>query len=123
MDIGGSAKAKTSHTTQKQTQEQQESSNSSSQLKLDDKAITKIIEDTLGSADGLASIFAGEQTAGIFDSSVAAQASGDLAANIIGELAKITGETVTNTDTNTARTGKTSENENETEAGASFKLL
>jgi len=64
-------------------------------VQLDEAALQKIIEDVLGGADGLASIFAGEQNAGIFNSSVAAQASGDLAARLVGELAKLTGEKVT----------------------------
>jgi hypothetical protein len=64
------------------------------QLELDQDATDKIIADVLGGANGLASIFGGEQNAGIFDSSVAAQASGDLAANLVGELAKLTGKTV-----------------------------
>jgi len=61
-------------------------------LKIDDVAIQKIIEDVLGGAEGLADIFAGEQTAGIFDSSVAAEAAGDLAAKLAGEIAKLTAE-------------------------------
>lgn len=68
------------------------------QLELDQEGIDKILQDALGSVDGLASIFAGEQNAGLYDSTVAAQASGDLVANIIGELAKITGKTVTTQD-------------------------
>lgn len=68
---------------------------SSERLILQEEAIKKIIEDVLGGADGLASIFSGEQTSGIFDSSVAAQASGDLAAKLVGEIAKLTGEKVT----------------------------
>ena len=62
------------------------------QLKLDPLAVQKIIQDVLGGAEGLAEIFAGEQNAGIFNSSVAAQASGDLATKLIGEIAKLTGE-------------------------------
>ncbi len=61
-------------------------------LRLDPFAVKKIIQDVLGGAEGLASIFQGEQTAGIFDSSVAAQASGDLAAKLVGELTKLTAE-------------------------------
>lgn len=64
------------------------------QLKLDQLAVQKLIEDVLSGPEGLASIFGGEQSAGIFDSSVAAQASGDLAAKLVGELAKLTGERV-----------------------------
>lgn len=66
-----------------------------SRLELDQAAIEKIIGDVLGGPQGLASIFGGEQSAGIFDSSVAAQASGDLVANLIGELSKLTAEEVT----------------------------
>lgn len=61
------------------------------QLKLDEAGVQKIIEDVLGGPQGLASIFAGQNTAGIFDSTVSAQAAGDLAANLVGEIAKITG--------------------------------
>lgn len=61
---------------------------------LDQNAIDKMIQDVLGGADGLASIFSGEKNAGIFDSSVAAQAAGNLAANLVGELAKLTSERV-----------------------------
>lgn len=92
-----SSSAGTSDTTSSLTQ--------SSQTILDDEAIQQLIADVLGGADGLASIFAGEQVAGIFDSSVAAQAAGDLASKLVGELAKLTAETVTSQETDTrART-------------------
>ena len=61
-------------------------------LNISQEAINKIIEDVLGGAGGLAEIFAGEQTAGIFDSSVAAEAAGDLATKLAGEIAKLTAE-------------------------------
>lgn len=82
------------------------------QLKLDQAAIDQIIEDVLGASGGLADIFAGEQTAGIFDSSVAAQASGDLAAKLVGELAKVTAQKETATDVITSgssRSGSSTE--------------
>ena len=66
-------------------------------LEIEDEAIERIINDVLGGAGGLAEIFSGEQTAGIFDSSVAAQASGDLASKLVGELAKLRAEQVTET--------------------------
>jgi len=89
------------------------------QLQLDDAAIERLIEDVLSGPGGLAEIFAGEQTAGIFGSTVAAQAAGDLTAKLVGELAKLTGETVTrDTGTETedltravAQTGSGFENE------------
>lgn len=77
------------------------------QLELDEAAIQKIIEDVLSGPQGLASIFAGEQTAGIFDSSVTAQAAGDIVANLVGELAKLTGREVSTQDTTTEQTGRT----------------
>ena len=64
------------------------------QLELDTVAIQRIIEEVLGGTQGLAQIFSSEQQAGIFDSSVAAQASGNIAAQIVGELAKLTGKRV-----------------------------
>jgi hypothetical protein len=63
-------------------------------LEISDEAIDKIIGDVLGGVDGLASIFAGEQNAGIYNSSVANQAAGDLTANIVGEIAKLRAEKV-----------------------------
>lgn len=60
-------------------------------LQLDEVAVQKIIEDVLSGPEGLANIFAGEQEAGIFNTSVAAQAAGDLSAKLVGELAKLTG--------------------------------
>ena len=65
---------------------------STDRLKISQQAIDKIIADVLGGADGLASRFQGEQTAGIYSSSVAAQAAGDLTANLVGEIAKLTAE-------------------------------
>jgi len=72
-------------------------SSQTQKLNLDPLAVQKIIEDVLGGADGLASIFQGEQTAGIFDSSVAAQAAGDLTSKLVGEIAKLTAEQETTT--------------------------
>jgi len=89
MNIGGSAKRKTER--ERGTETKASTGLRTEQLILDDVAIQKIIEDVLGGPQGLAQIFAGEQTAGIFDSSVAAQAAGDLAANLVGEIAKLTG--------------------------------
>lgn len=63
-------------------------------LEISDEAIDKIVRDILAGPEGLASIFGGEQVAGIFDSSVAAQAAGDLTAKITGEIAKLRAERV-----------------------------
>lgn len=76
-------------------------------LKVSDEAIQKIIEDVLGGTEGLASIFAGEQTAGIFSSSVAAQAAGDLSAKLAGEIAKLTAERETVAEIDKVTTGTT----------------
>lgn len=58
-------------------------------LDISDEAVDKIIADVLGGVGGLAEIFQGEQTAGIFDSSVTAQAAGDLTSKLAGEIAKL----------------------------------
>ena len=89
---GGSAS--TSAEKERESSTEVFSGTKTTQLQLDQEATDKIIADVLGGANGLADIFGGEQNAGIFDSSVAAQASGDLTANLIGELAKLTGKTV-----------------------------
>ena len=67
-------------------------------LEISDEAIDKIVSDILSGPEGLASIFGGEQNAGIFDSSVAAQAAGDLTAKITGEIAKLRAERVQTED-------------------------
>ena len=63
-------------------------------LEISDEAIDKIVSDILSGPEGLASIFAGEQAAGVFNTSVAAQAAGDLTAKITGEIAKLRAERV-----------------------------
>lgn len=67
-------------------------------LKIDREGIDAIIADLLGGTQGLASIFSDEQVSGLFSSSVAAQASGDLISQIAGELAKLTGVKETKED-------------------------
>lgn len=64
---------------------------------IDQAGIDKIIQDVLGGAGGLAEIFAGEQSSGIFNSTVAAQAAGDLASKLTGEIAKLQAETSSTT--------------------------
>lgn len=81
-------------------------------LEISDEAINKIVNDILSGPEGLASIFGGEQVAGIFDSSVAAQAAGDLTAKISGEIAKLRAERV-QTENRTQIQTKTTESESE----------
>ena len=97
MSLGFGTDSNTERTKGRTTKESTEASSGiqSKQLKLDEDAIAKIIQDVLGGSSGLASVFGGEQNAGIFDSSVANQAAGNIVANLVGELAKITGEEVT----------------------------
>ena len=84
----------------------------SQRTEIDQEGIDKIIADVLGGADGLASIFAGEQNAGIFNSSTSAQAAGDLATKLAGEIAKLTASNVTDSEIDTKGTSK-SKNEEE----------
>lgn len=76
------------------------------QLEIDEAGIAKILQDILGGTEGLASIFSGEKTAGIYSGTVAAQASGNLLANLIGEIAKVTAKKVTTSAEDVAKTGK-----------------
>jgi len=63
-------------------------------LEIEQAGIEKLIQDILGSEQGLASIFSEEQVAGIFSSSVAAQGAGNLLTNLVGEIAKLTAKKV-----------------------------
>ena len=81
----------------------------SRQLEIDEEGVEKILADILGSEQGLASIFAKENVAGIFDSSVAAQASGDLIANLAGEIAKLQAKKVETRDITTTGTNRSKE--------------
>lgn len=78
-------------------------------MQLDEAAIAKIIQDVLGSTQGLASIFGGEQATGLYGSSVAAQEAGNFAAQLVGELAKLTGKKITTSkeDESATSTGST----------------
>lgn len=107
MSFGGSASAKREDETKKEKEDTKTSGSRVEQLQLDQEAINKIIADVLGSADGLASIFGAEQGVGIYNSTSAAQASGDLVTNLVGELAKITGKNVIDTDEETVRRART----------------
>ncbi len=72
------------------------------QLDISQEGIDKIIQDILGGEQGLASIFSAENNAGIFNSSVAADASGNLLSKLAGEIAKLTAVKTTS-ETSTAR--------------------
>jgi hypothetical protein len=60
------------------------------QLLVDEEAINKLVADMLSGTGGLADIFSEENVAGVFGSSVGAQASGDLLSKVAGEIAKLT---------------------------------
>ena len=99
MSFGGSTSGTSEREKTDINTKENKTGTKTSQLQLDDDAINKMIEDALGSADGLSAIFGGEQSTGLYNSTVANQAAGDLTAKLIGELAKITGKTVETEDT------------------------
>jgi hypothetical protein len=82
-----------------------------SKLNLDPIAIQKIIEDVLSAEGGLADIFGSEQTAGIFNSSVVKGQTADLVQGLVGELAKLTGETVESQDQSQIQSERQKQNE------------
>lgn len=67
-------------------------------LNIDQEGIQKILQDVLGGADGLADIFSAESVSGLYNSTAAVQAAGDLASKLVGEIAKLTAESVTTKD-------------------------
>lgn len=89
----------------KETSNQATKGTQTSQLQLDEEAITRIIQETLGSTAGLASVFSQDNAAGVYNSTGSKQAAGDLVAKLVGELATITGKTVQNVDQTTTGTG------------------
>lgn len=107
--IGGGATKGSSETTASSntTSSMKGTSESRDRLEISDEAITKIVDDILSGPDGLASIFAGEQNAGIFNSSVAAQAAGDLTAQVAGEIAKLRAERVQTANQDQTQTQET----------------
>lgn len=103
MDFGGSTEVSREDKKRTESETGTTSGLRTEQLQLDQKAVEKIIGDVLGSESGLASVFGGEQGVGIYNSSTAAQASGDLVTNLVGELAKITGKNVITDEEETKR--------------------
>lgn len=77
----------------------------------DKRSLEMIIENVLAQG-GLAEIFTEENAAGIYNSSVAKQASGDLLGNIARELAILTGEQRTGIS-KTTKVDQTTTNESE----------
>jgi hypothetical protein len=92
-------------------------SQSTRQLEIDPAALTKIISDILGSEQGLANIFSKEKGAGLYDSTVSADASGELTAKLVGEIAKLTAKEVSGSVGTTDAT-KTSTSSSKTSSGS-----
>lgn len=74
-------------------------------LDIDPEGVERLKNQILGGVQGLASVFSGEQTAGLYNTTVAAQASGDLVAQLAGEIAKLTAKKVSEVDETTTEAG------------------
>jgi hypothetical protein len=96
-----------------------ETTNSSERLKIDQEGVDRILEQLLSGQQGLAGIFAEEQGAGLYDSTVAAQAAGDLAAKVVGEIAALTAERVSTSTKDTE--GEEEESAQERKTSESLK--
>lgn len=107
MGFGGALSGGKEEGTKKEKGTSTTTGTKTSQLELDDEAITRIIQETLGGANGLAGVFNKDNASGIYNSTASAQASGDLVAKLVGELAKVTGKTVENVDSTTKTVGRT----------------
>ncbi|MGL4567453.1 MAG: hypothetical protein ACRCU6_02860, partial [Fusobacteriaceae bacterium] len=66
-----------------------------SKLNITQEGLNKIMQDVLGQADGLAQLVQGQNSAGLFGSSTNTLLAQQFTTNLAGELAKLTGETVT----------------------------
>lgn len=88
-------------------------------LEIDPAGVERIVNQILGGTQGLSSIFGGEQTAGLYNTTVAAQAAGDLVAQLAGEIAKLTAKKKEIVDESRTETGTatTTEDKTETETG------
>jgi hypothetical protein len=122
FSFGFGGKAKKSSTIESGKSRFETSGTETRQLELDQLAIEKIIADVLGGPQGLASIFGGEQTAGIFNSSVSAQASGDIVANLVGEIAKLTGKEVVTSEESGTEAFRNKSSSKEASASADFTI-
>ena len=67
-------------------------------LEIDQAAVDKIVQDILSGESGLADIFSQEAGAGVYASTSAKQAAGDLVSKIAGEIAKLQAKEVTTYD-------------------------
>lgn len=83
-------------------------------LEIDEEGINKLLKDMLGSTQGLASVFSGDKISGLYGSTVSKQASGNLLANLAGEIAKLKAKKVstTNQDSSQTQTQSASQNSN-----------
>lgn len=98
MSIGAKAEGESSRSKTHEEEQKARDSREVTQLELTQEGIDKIVEDVLGGANGLAAIFAGEQSSGLYNSSVAANEAGDLSAKLVGEIARLTGRQVSTTE-------------------------
>ena len=75
-----------------------ESGRVTEQLQIDAAGVEKILQDILASEQGLAPIFSEENVSGIYNSTAASAAAGDLMTRLAGEIAKLTAKKVKDTE-------------------------
>lgn len=83
------------------------SSTGTTQKRLSQQAIDKLVYDVLSADAGLASLATGENMSGAYGSSAKSQLAQDFATKLIGELANVTAETVTTGNTVQSSKSKT----------------
>jgi len=113
IDIFGSSQS------QSGTQSGTSSGTTTEQLAIDPAGVNKIIQDILSSKDGLASIFSEEQLTGLYNSTGAKSATGNLLANLAGEIAKLTAKKTTSNNS----TQKTTTDANTSSGGLLGQIL
>jgi len=122
MSIGGSAETSRKDSTTQTDQTTKTSGTTTDQLVVDQAGIDKLVQDILSSNQGLADIFSGEQSSGLYNSTTAASMAGDLASKVAGEIAKLTGKRTIAEDKSSLSYGKETTRGTDTKIGVTGKL-
>jgi len=98
LDLGGSAETEKSSSDKSGSETSVVSGTQTTSKQLDTDTLNYLLDSFMGENQGLSQVFSTEQVSGIYDSSVASEAAGDLTAKILAELAALTAEEVTTTE-------------------------
>ena len=122
LDLGGSAETEKSRSDKSGSETSVVSGTQTTSKQLDTDTLNYLLDSFMGENQGLSQVFSTEQVSGIYESSVASEAAGDLTAKILAELAALTAEEVTTTEGVTETEFDESSNSKSKSAGVNFGL-